>query len=217
MGVYEDLESQRELVAYFMRRLYDKNLTTCSGGNISLRVGEDLVLVTPSALDKGVLQADQVVLATMSGENLTPKYKPTIEAGMHLEVLRRRPEMMAVVHAHPAFATAFACMDGAELDINLSSEVFCMVDVVAQAGFAVAGSEELARITGEAMEKADVALMQNHGVITVGPTLLKAFDLIEVIEVTAKMNVIIKMVGGKRRLTAEQQRACNLVFRPEMM
>lgn len=216
MGVYEDLESERKLVSYFMRRLYAKGLTTCSGGNISLRVGEDLVLVTPSALDKGELQADEVVLVRMDGENLTPKYKPTIEAGMHLEVLRRRPEMMAVVHAHPAFATAFACMDE-ELDITLSSEVFCMVDIIAQAGFAPPGTEELAGIVGEAMGGADVALMHNHGVITVGATLLKAFDLIEVVEVTAKMNLIIRMMGGKRRLTDGQKRACNVIFRPDSL
>ena len=212
MGVYEDLLPQREEVAYFMRRLYNKNLTTCSGGNISLRVADDLALTTPSALDKGELTADQVVLVRMNGENLTPKYRPTIEAGMHLAVLRRRPEMKAVVHAHPAFATAFACMD-TPLDIGLSSEVFCMVDVIRQAGFAPPGTEELAAYVGEAMAEADVALMHNHGVITTGPTLLKAFDLIEVVEVTAKMNFIIKGMGGGRGLTDEQKQACNVIFR----
>lgn len=211
MGAYEDFAAERESVAYFMRRLYKKDLTTCSGGNISFRVGDDLVLVTPSTLDKGELQADQIVMVTMSGENLTPKYKPTIEAGMHLEVLRRRPEMNAVVHAHPAFATAFACMD-TELDITLSSEVFCMIGGVARAGFAPPGTDELVRVVGEAMSKSDVALMNNHGVITCGTTLLKAFDVMEVIEVTARMNVIIQAMGGKRGLTEEQKAACNALF-----
>ena len=211
MGLYEELEPQREEVAYFMRRLYKKNLTTCSGGNLSLRGPDGTVLATPSALDKGELAADQILLMTMDGENLTPKYKPTIEAGMHIEVLRRRPEMNAVVHAHPAYGTAFACMD-VPLDITLSSEVFCLVSRINQARFAVPGSKELATAVGEAMATADVGLMHNHGVITTGPTMLKAFDLMEVLEVTAKMNVILKIMGGARNLTSDQMTACNVML-----
>ncbi len=206
MGVYEDLEKQRGEVAYFMRRLYQKNLTTCSGGNISLRVDGDLVLTTPSTLDKGELSPDQVVLVRLNGENLTPKYKPTIEAGMHLEVLRRRPDKNAVVHAHPAFATAFSCMDR-DLDMGLSSEAFCLVRAVNQAKYRPAGTKELAEVVGEAMLTADVALMHNHGVITAGVTLLKAFDLIEIVEVTAKMHFIIACMGGGRVLDGDQRKA----------
>lgn len=211
MGMYEDLQPQREEVAYFMRRLYQKNLTTCSGGNISVRGPDGIVLITPATIDKGELKADQVILVTMDGECLTPEYRPTIEAIVHLEVLRRRPDMNAVIHAHPAFATAFACLD-ATLDMTLSSEGFLFVEKVARAPFALPGTQELADAVADAMSSANAALMTNHGVITAGPTLLKAFDFIEVVEITAKMNVIVTMMGGGRGLSAEQQAACNVMI-----
>lgn len=199
MGIYEELATQREEVAYFMRRLYNKNLTTCSGGNISLRGPDDLVLITPSALDKGELQPDQVVLVTMDGKNLTPKYKPTIEVDLHTALFKKRPEIGAVVHAHPAFATAFACMER-EILPGLTNETFLLLGEIVQAPFAAPGTKELAELVAKAMHSANVGLMKNHGAVTLGRTLLKAFDLLEVTELAAKMTFITKAMGGGRTL-----------------
>ncbi len=201
MGIYEELAPQREEVAYFMRRLYNKNLTTCSGGNISLRCPDNIVLITPSALDKGELQPDQVLMVTLDGKNLTPKYKPTIEVDLHTELFKRRPEVGAVVHAHPAFATAFACMN-MEILPNLTNETFLLLKEIVQAPFASPGSKELAGIVADAMSAANVCLMKNHGAITLGPTMLKAFDLLEVTELAAKMTFITKALGACRPLEA---------------
>lgn len=199
MGVYEDLAKQREEVAYFMRRLYNKNLTTCSGGNISLRGPDNLVLITPSALDKGELQPDQVVVVEMNGRNLTPNLKPTIEVDLHTALFRRRPEVGAVVHAHPIFATAFACMD-LEIMANLTNETYLVLGEIAQAPFAAPGTKELAELVAETLGKANVGLMKNHGAITVGRTMLKAFDLMEVTEAAAKMTFIAKSLDACRPL-----------------
>ncbi len=199
MGIYEELAPQREEVAYFMRRLYNKNLTTCSGGNISLRGPDNTVLITPSALDKGELQPDEVLLVTLDGKNLTPKYKPTIELDLHTELFKRRPEVGAVVHAHPAFATAFACMN-MEILTSLTNEAYLLVGEIVQAPFAAPGTKDLAGLVADAMPKANVCLMKNHGVITLGPTMLKAFDLIEVTELAAKMTYITKALGACRPL-----------------
>jgi L-fuculose-phosphate aldolase len=211
MGIYEELADKREEVAYFMRRLYKKNLTTCSGGNLSLRGPDDLILLTPSSLDKGELRADQILLMRMNGENLTPHLKPTIEVGIHIGVLKRRPEMNAVVHAHPVHATAFACMN-LEIDISLYSEVYLLVERITQSEFAPPGTNELAERVAESMATANVSLMKNHGVITTGPTMLKAFDLMEVTESTAKMNFIARSLGASRPLSEKDKDILNGMF-----
>ncbi|NLL24591.1 MAG: class II aldolase/adducin family protein, partial [Spirochaetales bacterium] len=88
--------NERTSVADFMRRLYDRQLTTASGGNISLRINEELFCITPSALDKGLLEMDQIAVVSLEGENLTPHLKLSIEADMHRLILRARPDVKAV-------------------------------------------------------------------------------------------------------------------------
>ena len=214
MDSYQDCAEEREQVAYFMRRLYKKNLTTSSGGNISLRIGENHVLLTPSALDKGELTASQVLLATLEGENLTPHLTPTIETSMHLAAYRARPDVRAAVHAHPVFATAYACTDKA-LNTALTSEIYMHVPTVGRADFATPGSAELGRIVAESLKENDVSLMCNHGVIAVAPTLYKAFDLLESIENFAKISFAAQMLATPEHPTKyiapDQLRAVDLV------
>ena len=214
MEIYDELVRERGEVAGFMRRLYHKGLTTSSGGNISLRCRDGLVLVTPSGLDKGELSADQVSLIRLDGENLAPRLTPTMEAGMHLEILRRRPEIKAVVHAHPVFATAFACLD-LELDTGLCSESYMLMPRLANVGFAVPGSPELARLAAESLSSADVALLSNHGVIAVGDSLFKAFELMETAETAAKINFLVRSLGGGRPLGDTERRLIGLAFAPD--
>lgn len=104
------MKKERKVVANFMRRLYERGLTTISGGNISM-LCDDYVLMTPSGLDKGRLKAKQIVIMTREGENLTPDLTPTIEKHMHLAIYKSNPEVKAIVHAHPVTATAFTSTD----------------------------------------------------------------------------------------------------------
>ncbi|MCC8179467.1 MAG: class II aldolase/adducin family protein [Planctomycetes bacterium] len=212
MPTYESLEAEREQLAYFMRRLYRQQLTTTSGGNLSLRVDDNTVLITPSAIDKGELQAGEIAMFTLAGENLTPQFKSSIETSMHLSVLRRRPDVMAVVHAHPVTATAFAAMD---MDINchLTAEAYAILGNPVRAPYCMMGSEGLAKIVADCLASTDVALMQNHGVIAVGPSLLNAFDKLEVLENAAKMTWIATTMQSVRTMTAEQRGEIDQAFR----
>lgn len=198
-------------VAYFMRRLYDKGLTSCSGGNISLRLADDRVLITPSALDKGELKPEQVVTVTMDGENLSRDIKPTIEMGMHLAIFRLRPDVRAIVHAHPVYATTFSCVDR-EIEAELTPETIMTIGKIAKADFHPAGTGELADATASALGKNNVVLMRNHGVAAVGPTLLKAFDRLEVTELSAKMTWLAGVMGVSPTLTSEQAAATAALF-----
>ena len=100
-------EKERELVAAFMRRLYRQFLTTTSGGNISCRLPDGNIAVTASQSDKANQQAETVGVVTPDGETLTPELKLSIETGLHLAIYRVRPDVGAIVHAHPVTATFF--------------------------------------------------------------------------------------------------------------
>lgn len=196
---YQSCLSQREELAAFMCRLYRQKLTTCSGGNLSMRLDDKHVIITPSSLDKACITADQIGLMTIDGENLTPHLKPSIETGMHLLAYKARPDIKAVVHAHPVTATSFAAMDK-EININLTGEAFVVILKIAYAPYILMGTEELAQAVASCLKDANVVVMKNHGITTVAPSLLSAFDKLEVLEAAAQMTLNTHIMGGTRPL-----------------
>jgi L-fuculose-phosphate aldolase len=117
----ENFKKERKEVARFMRRLYRQGLTTTSGGNISLRAGEDKIIITPSATDKGEMRWREVGIMTIDGENLTPDLKPSIEHRMHLAIYKKKERILAIVHAHPVYASAYTAMN-CMIDTSLTAE-----------------------------------------------------------------------------------------------
>jgi len=190
-------------VAYFMRRLYDRFLTTASGGNISLKVSEQNVLITPAALDKGIISADQIVVVSMDGENLTQNIRPSIETSMHLEIYKERKDVLAVVHAHPVYASLFTTINR-KVNTHLIAEARYMLGEPLVAEYELMGTSELAKVVAAASLKSNVILLKNHGVLTVGNTLLEAFDRMEVLENCAKMTFLTELLQEKQELTPEQ-------------
>jgi len=110
MELLDKYKSERKEVAHFMRRLYKHGLTTTSGGNISLRLSDDLILITPTATDKGRMKWKEVGIVNIFGENFTPQLKPSIETAMHLAIYKRKNDVSAIVHAHPVFASLFTAI-----------------------------------------------------------------------------------------------------------
>lgn len=194
---------EKKDVAYFMRRLYARFLTTASGGNISLRVSDNNVLITPAALDKGIISAEQITLVSMSGENLQKEFKPSIETNMHLEVYKKRSDVLAVVHAHPVYASLFTTINK-KINTNLIAEARYMLGEPEFAEYALMGTNELATVVAKASLKSNVILLQNHGVLTVGKTLLEAFDRMEVLENCAKITFLTELIKEKNEMTPEQ-------------
>ncbi len=203
-------EAEREQVASVMRRLYRRGLTTCSGGNVSLRCG-DVVLITPSGTDKGEITAGQIGAVTISGENLAPGLRLSIETEMHLEVYRNRPDVKGIVHAHPVTASAFAAMD-AEIDTRLTAETWHVLGVPVRAPYALMGTKELAQIVGQAARQGNAVIMENHGVLTMGETLFRAFDRMELLEAAARMTWIAETMGCSRPLTEARIREIEEVY-----
>jgi L-fuculose-phosphate aldolase len=199
MGITEKYKPERKEVARFMRRLYSHGLTTTSGGNISLRFLRDIIAITPSATDKGRMRWKEVVIMTMMGENLTPDLKPSMEVEMHLSIYRKK-DVNAIVHAHPVFATAFTAMK-CRINTGLTAEACAILGQPVYVPYALMGSKQLAKIVAKSIERSDILLLENHGILSVGASLLQAFDKIEVLENAARMTVIVEVMGGKRSLT----------------
>jgi L-fuculose-phosphate aldolase len=197
-------KKERKEVAAFMRRLYKHGLTTTSGGNISCRISEDIILITPSATDKGRMKWKEVGIMTILGENLTNELKPSIESGMHLSIYKKNSEVKAIVHAHPVFASAFTAMK-CNIDTNLTAEAAAILGKPLMVSYALMGTADLASLVSDSAMQSDVLLLENHGILTTGSNLLQAFDKIEVLENAAKMTLITdwsrkKSALGKSRI-----------------
>lgn len=212
MEIKEKYKSERKDVARFMRRLYKHGLTTTSGGNISLRLSEELILITPSATDKGRMKWKEVGIVDIFGENLTPHLKPSIETAMHLAIYRKRKDVFSIVHAHPVFASLFTAIK-AKINTNLTAEAKAILGDPLLVKYAVMGSGALAEITAENALKSDVLLLENHGILTTGQNLLQTFDKIEVLENAAKMTLLAEMTGRKRPLDKARISELEKIFR----
>ena len=195
-------QSEREQVAYFMRRLYRQFLTTTSGGNISCRTSDGNIAITASQTDKCEQSWETVGILTPEGESLTPELKLSIESGLHLAIYAARPDISAIVHAHPVTATFF-CTTDVPINMHLTAETYAVAGEVVRIPYALMGTQELARLVAEMMKDCDCGLMDNHGVITVGKTLLSAFDKMELLENAAKQTLMAQTIQA-RTLTHEQ-------------
>ena len=192
-----------------MRRLYSSRLTTCSGGNISRRAErknkENIILFTASSVDKAYLKASDIAVIDLEENLYTPKLRTSIETKMHLAIYKARKDVKAIVHAHPVYAGIFTAHEK-KLRTDLLAEAWFLLGKPAEIPYAVMGSGKLAELTGNIFKDSSVnaALMENHGVITVGETLQQAYDRMEVLEAAAKMTIFGELTGMLLPLNSER-------------
>ncbi len=182
-----------------MTRLYDRQLTTASGGNISLRINADLFCITPSALDKGLLTFEDIAVVTLDGKNLTPALRLSIETEMHRLILISRPDCDAVVHTHPTYVSAFTAIqkDGkCAINTHLIAESYYILEDPVLVDYRLMGTVNLAEIAAVQAIDHDVLLLENHGAVTLGRSMLEAFDKMELLERSAQMTVITTQMAA---------------------
>ena len=197
--------ARREIVAV-CRRLYERGLIAGQDGNVSVRVADDVVLVTPAGFSKVDVRAADLVTLHLDGTppgRLREGKTPSSEVRVHLAAYRARPDIRAVVHAHPPAATGFA-VAGIPLDYASLAEMVYNVGPVPIVVFAMAGGDELADRTAEALTGCDAALLANHGAVTVGPSLRIAHQRMESLEHAARILVVARLVGRVKRLSSKQ-------------
>jgi L-fuculose-phosphate aldolase len=195
----------REEVARVAKQLIDSGLVTGTSGNVSASTPEGDVLMTPSGIDYGELEPNDVVLVGVAGEVLEGSLQPSTETPMHTGIYRARPEVGAVVHTHSVFATTLACLGWTIPPVHYMLTTLSEDGEIPLAPYTTYGTEQLADYAAEALgESRNACLLQNHGTITVGDSPEKAFSRTVVLEEMAEIYYRTRVAGGPVLLAPEQ-------------
>jgi L-fuculose-phosphate aldolase len=197
-----DHESRLEILR-FGKLLHEHGLIAATDGNISVRLNRSELLVTPTCICKGMMEAEDLLVVDMHGRKISGFRDVTSEITMHMTIYRMRPDVNAIVHAHPPTATGFAAC-GLALDQALISEVLLSLGSVPLAHYATPGTSELSAALEPYIPDHDAVLMANHGVVTYGCDLMTAYMNMETVEHFAKIALVVKQLGCERPLPAEQ-------------
>ena len=187
-------------MALCCRQLAAQGLIAGRDGNLSVRLAADRILVTPSGHLKALVSARDMVEVNLGGEarRAGPR-KPTSELDLHLRILRHRPDVHAVVHAHPPMATAFA-VAGEEIPANLLPELIFVVGPVPLVPYGTPGTPELGDRVMPYLQGHDALLLANHGAVTMGKTLDEAWIRMESLEHCARIILAARLIGRPRPL-----------------
>ncbi len=190
----EQSDLRRELVRYgrWIQRL---GYTPGTAGNLSVRLGDQLILATPTGCSKALLRSSDMVIIDNDGNQIAGSRKVTSEIGMHLTVYRMRPDVRAIVHSHPPIATAFAAC-GTPLDQPICSEILMTTGLVPLAPYATTGTDEVGASLEPFIPDHDAILLANHGLLTYGASLVDAFMKTETVEHFAQVCLAAHQMGG---------------------
>jgi L-fuculose-phosphate aldolase len=196
-----ELQARAEIVAAG-RRMYDRGLVVAMDGNLSARVGADRILATPSGRCKGFLAASDLVLVDGQGRSVSTGRAST-EIDMHLAIYAERPDVAAIVHGHPAHATAFATA-GRALDLCLLPEVVVSLGRVPLSAYGTPSTAEVADAVRGLARQHDAFLLRNHGAVALGDDVWAAYYKLETVEHLAKIALLAEQLGGAQTLSESQ-------------
>jgi L-fuculose-phosphate aldolase len=197
------LDQLKEDICEIGRRLYRNGYIAAMEGNASIRLGENEVLSTPAGVCKGYLTPSMIVTCDMEGKRVQGELRVSTEIQMHLAVYRARPDVRAVVHAHPPKSTGFA-VAGVPLDKAVLAEVVVTLGCVPLAQYGTPSTQELADSVDRLVRASDGILLSNHGALTVGKDIYDAYFKMEVIEHFAEISLISRQLGGERLLPRQE-------------
>jgi L-fuculose-phosphate aldolase len=205
-GPWPSEAQAREEIVRVCRLLWERSYVAATDGNVSVRVGPDRLLATPSGLSKGFLQEDQLVLTDLNGASVSEgpsALRPSSELRMHCAVYRERPDVLAVVHAHPPMATA-CTVAGVSLMQPVLPEVLVTLGGIPTARYARPSSAEGAVVIRELIREHDAVLLDHHGTLTVGRSAFEAYLKLEKVENAALVLLAAGQLGGVRDLPPEE-------------
>ncbi len=183
----------RQQIVEVVNELYATQLVTATGGNVSARAGEGQAWITPSQLFKGDLAPEIMVRIDLDGKPLDPgSRKPSSESLMHTAILKARPDVQCVVHAHAPYATIL--VNAGLPFLPISTEAAFLVNV-GRIPFVMPGSQEMADAVVKALGSGWAVLMQNHGIVVAGKSLRRAADMAEILDRSAQLILGCYQVG----------------------
>lgn len=181
---------------------HQRGFVAATDGNISLRLSPQRILTSPTNICKGMMSPDDLVITDHAGTKVSGRRNPSSELAMHLLIYRRRPEVNAVCHAHPATATGYAAA-GLPLNKALLSEAVMSLGCVPLAEYGTPGTPELTESIEPLIQSHDAILMANHGVVTYGLDLLTAFYRMETVEHFARVALVTDLLHKHVLLSSE--------------
>ena len=185
------------------RRIYMNGFVAANDGNISVKINDNEYYCTPTGVSKGFMTPDMIIKVDGQGNKLEGTLNPSSEFKMHLKVYQERPDVNAVVHAHPPVATAHAVCN-IPLDTYIMPEAVIFLGTVPICEYGTPSTMEIPDSLMPYIQKHDAFLLKNHGALTVGNTLLKAYFNMESTEYFAKVSMYARQLGGAQKLACEQ-------------
>jgi L-fuculose-phosphate aldolase len=196
-------ENIKKQICEIGRRIYQNGFVAANDGNISVKISDNEFFTTPTGVSKGFMTPDMIVKVDRAGNVLRGKLKPSSELKMHLRVYAERPDVNAVVHAHPPVATGFA-IAGIPLDKFTMPEAVIFLGIVPVVPYGTPSTDEIPDALSPFLQKHDAFLLENHGALTVGADLIGAYFKMETMEHFAKVSLTALRLGGGKELVKEQ-------------
>jgi len=205
-----EIEILKERMCEIGRRMWAKDYTDGNGGNLTIRVGDNLVLCTPTLISKGFMSPEKMCLVDMEGKQLAGAYKRTSECMTHLAIMKRQPKAKACCHAHPPNATAFA-VAGVQPPTCMIPEAEVFLGQIGLAQYQTPGTPENAKVVGDAAVDHMAVLMLNHGVITWGKDIEDSYWKMENTDSYCKTVLLATQLKGTDLLTITGGQAKELI------
>jgi L-fuculose-phosphate aldolase len=201
-GARKTEDEHRRDICTVGRWVHQRGFVAATDGNISVRLDARRILTSPTAISKGMMTPDDMVITDLQGKKISGQRNASSELAMHLLIYKRRPDINAVCHAHPVTATGYAAA-GLPLNKALVSEVVLALGCIPVARYGTPGTPELTEALEPLVPNYDAILMANHGVVTYGQDLLTAFFRMETVEHFARVALTTELLGKQVLLSGE--------------
>jgi len=185
------------------RRVYAKGWVAANDGNVSIKVSDSTIICTPTGMSKGYITAEQLIKVDMMGNKIEGELEPSSEVKMHIDVYKNKPGINAVVHAHPTFATGYA-VAGIPLEECVIPEIIISLGSIPLTKYGTPSTMEIPENIRSYLKEHNVFLLQNHGALSIGEDVYKAYYRMESLELFARINFIARMLGNVNVLGEEE-------------
>lgn len=194
----------KKQICEISKRIYDAGMVAASDGSISVKLNDNEFLCTPTGVSKGFITSEHICKVDRDGKviQLNGKIKPSSEIKIHMSIYKKRPDISAVIHAYPKYATGFA-IAGIPLTQPILAESIISLGCVPVAEYGTS-SEQTHEAVSKYLQFFDAVLLENNGALTYAENLLNAYHKMESVEFYANLLYISKQLGGQKKLSQEQ-------------
>lgn len=186
------------------KKLTKRFFVASNDGNISARLSDNTILITPTGVNKGEVTTDQILKTDLNGNIIEGHMRVTSEIKMHLEVYKKRPDVKAIVHAHPPVATAFASTNEKIDDPVILPESIFSLGKIGYCEYGTPSTDEVPKSVSKEIPYSDALLLSNHGALTVGDTVMQAYYRMENLEMVSKIKMYTKIIGNVKVIDNEE-------------